>query len=256
MSPLPTRAILDGAPHGVRAGSEPYKTQWSVRPAAPTIRRPTDSVAPCGTALEQTCPECSHPNPADHRFCGCCGAKLETFAEPAERPEPAHRTTATPKYLAEKILQSKSALEGERKRVTVLFADVKGSMELAETLDPEEWSAIMQRFFTILADGVERFEGFVDKFTGDGIMALFGAPIAHEDHARRACYAALHLRDELREFGNEVKRCSGVDFAVRIGVNSGDVVVGSIGDDLRMEYTAQGHTVGLRAAHGVAGGGR
>jgi adenylate cyclase len=103
----------------------------------------------------------------------------------------------------------------------------------------------MQRFFKILADGVERFEGFVDKFTGDGIMALFGAPIAHEDHARRACYAALHLRDELREFGNEVKRRSGVDFAVRIGLNSGDVVVGSIGDDLRMEYTAQGHTVGL-----------
>ncbi len=153
--------------------------------------------------------------------------------------------TFTPRHLADKILQSKATLEGERKQVTVLFADVKGSMEVAEHLDPEEWSAIMQRFFTILSEGVVRFEGFVDKFTGDGIMALFGAPIAHEDHARRACYSALHLREELREFGNEVKRRSGVDFAVRIGLNSGDVVVGSIGDDLRMEYTAQGHTVGL-----------
>jgi hypothetical protein len=97
----------------------------------------------------------------------------------------------TPRHLAEKILNSRSALEGERKQVTVLFADVKGSMQLAEQLDPEEWSKIMQRFFQILSDGVERFEGFVDKFTGDGIMALFGAPIAHEDHAQRAGYAAL-----------------------------------------------------------------
>ncbi len=103
----------------------------------------------------------------------------------------------------------------------------------------------MQRFFTILADGVERFEGFVDKFTGDGIMALFGAPIAHEDHAQRACYAALHLRDAARAYANEVRAQHGVPFAVRIGLNSGEVVVGRIGDDLRMEFTAQGHTVGL-----------
>jgi class 3 adenylate cyclase/tetratricopeptide (TPR) repeat protein/DNA-binding IscR family transcriptional regulator len=150
-----------------------------------------------------------------------------------------------PKHLAEKILASRAALEGERKQVTVLFADVKGSMELAEQLDPEEWSRIMQQFFHILSDGVERFEGFVDKFTGDGIMALFGAPIAHEDHAQRACYAALHLRDELRRFSQELRRQRGLDVATRIGIHSGDVVVGKIGDDLRMDYTAQGHTVGL-----------
>src|SRR5204862_7741366 len=112
----------------------------------------------------------------------------------------------TPQHLAEKILTSRAALEGERKQVTVLFADVKGSMELAEQLDPEVFSQIMQRFFSILADGVERFEGFVDKFTGDGIMALFGAPISHEDHAQRACYAALHLREEIARYGTEVKR--------------------------------------------------
>jgi class 3 adenylate cyclase len=136
-------------------------------------------------------------------------------------------------------------LEGERKQVTVLFADVKGSMELAEQLDAEAWSDIMQRFFRLLAAGVERFEGFVDKFTGDGIMARFGAPIAHEDHAQRACYAALHLRDTLKTYADQLRVEFGLNFSVRMGLNSGEVVVGRIGDDLRMEYTAQGHTVGL-----------
>src|SRR5207249_2494218 len=153
----------------------------------------------------------------------------------------------TPKHLAEKILASKSALEGERKQVTVLFADVKGSMELAERVDPEAWHRIMDRFFALLAEGVHRFEGTVNQFTGDGIMALFGAPIAHEDHARRACYAALHLTGELRRYANELRLREGFNFAVRMGLNSGEVVVGRIGDDLRMDYTAQGHTVGLAA---------
>src|SRR5206468_3744496 len=138
-------------------------------------------------------------------------------------------------------------LEGERKQVTVLFADVMGSMELAERSDPEQWQQIMERFFAILCDGVHRFEGTVDKFTGDGIMALFGAPIAHEDHAQRACYAALHLEDELRRYAEDLKRRRGLNFLVRMGLNSGEVVVGRIGDDLRMDYTAQGQTVGLAA---------
>ena len=129
--------------------------------------------------------------------------------------------------------------------MTVLFADVKGSMELAEQVDAEEWHKILDRFFQILTDGVHRFEGTVNQYTGDGIMALFDAPIAHEDHAQRACYAALHPLEELRGYAREVKRAHGLDFAVRIGLNSGEVVVGKIGDDLRMDYTAQGHTVGL-----------
>ena len=166
------------------------------------------------------------------------------MAEPAPAPERDPRTY-TPKHLADKILQSKSALEGERKQVTVLFADVKGSMDLAEGLDPEVWHAILDRFFQILADGVHRFEGTVNQYTGDGVMALFGAPIAHEDHAQRAGYAALHLRDTLRALGQELRREYGFDLRTRIGVNSGEVVVGKIGDDLRMDYTAQGHTVGL-----------
>ncbi len=127
----------------------------------------------------------------------------------------------------------------------MLFADVKGSMELAEQLDPEEWHAILDRFFAILTEGVHRFEGTVNQYTGDGIMALFGAPIAHEDHAQRACYAALHLRDTLKAYADALRIEHGLNFSTRMGLNSGEVVVGKIGDDLRMDYTAQGHTVGL-----------
>jgi class 3 adenylate cyclase len=172
---------------------------------------------------------------------GVSPAPTET-AEPDREPR-----DYTPKHLADKILQSKSALEGERKQVTVLFADVKGSLELAEQVDPEEWHRILDRFFQILADGIHRFEGTVNQYTGDGIMALFGAPIAHEDHAQRACYAALWLRDELRRYADELRVERGLNFSVRMGINSGEVIVGKIGDDLRMDYTAQGQTVGLAA---------
>jgi class 3 adenylate cyclase len=120
-------------------------------------------------------------------------------------------------------------------------------MDLTEQVDPEEWHKIMDRFFAILSEGVHRFEGTINQYTGDGIMALFGAPIAHEDHAQRACYAALHLKEELRRYSDELRLTRGLNFSVRIGLNSGEVVVGKIGDDLRMDYTAQGHTVGLAA---------
>jgi class 3 adenylate cyclase len=120
-------------------------------------------------------------------------------------------------------------------------------MELAEQVDPEEWHRVLDRFFQILTEGVHRYEGTISQYTGDGIMALFGAPIAHEDHAQRACYAALRLSDELRRYADELKREKGLGFLVRMGLNSGEVVVGKIGDDLRMDYTAQGHTVGLAA---------
>jgi len=198
----------------------------------------------CGAKLDAACPSCGAPVSPGAKFCRKCGAptSMATAKGTAAIRSP---RDYTPKHLADKILQSKSALEGERKQVTVMFADVKGSMELAEQLDPEEWHAILDRFFAILTDGVHRFEGTVNQYTGDGIMALFGAPIAHEDHAQRACYAALHLRDTVREYANAVRLRHGVPFGVRIGINSGAVVVGKIGDDLRMDYTAQGHTVGL-----------
>jgi len=135
--------------------------------------------------------------------------------------------------------------DAERKQVTVLFADVSGSMDLAEGQDPEEWRKIMQRFFSILAEAVDRFEGTVDKFTGDGIMAVFGAPVAHEDHAQRACYAALQMLDDVSRYAAELRRAQGLNFSTRIGVNSGEVVAGAIGDGADGDYTAIGHTVGL-----------
>jgi len=189
-----------------------------------------------------TCPGCARENRSDARFCDSCGRTLAA-------PDAATRAPSsyTPRHLAEKILRSRSALEGERKQVTVLFADVKGSLELAEQVDPESWHVILDRFFAILAEGVHRFEGTVNQYTGDGIMALFGAPIAHEDHALRACHAALWLREELRGYAQELRRESGLNFSVRMGLNTGPVVVGKIGDDMRMDYTAQGHTVGLAA---------
>jgi len=195
----------------------------------------------CGVPLAIACASCAAELPAGARFCVACGAAVNA---PVRQSAPRVYKQGHP---GDDGVRSRGVPEGERKQVTVLFADVKGSMELAEHLDPEEWSRIMANFFRILSEGVERFEGFVDKFTGDGIMALFGAPIAHENHAQRACFAALHLRDTLRDYAEKLRREEGLNFSVRMGMNSGEVVVGRIGDDMRMDYTAQGHTVGLAA---------
>jgi class 3 adenylate cyclase/tetratricopeptide (TPR) repeat protein len=211
----------------------------------------------CGAELRATlvCPDCREENPAGQRFCDACGHPLNGGTPAGEGgrsqrgPSPpvagGDRRVETPEHLAEKIRDAGAELDGERKQVTVLFADVTGSMDLAERTDPEQWRKIIDRFFTILCDGVHRFEGTVDKFTGDGIMALFGAPIAHEDHAQRACWAALALQRELTAYATDVRRNEGLSFSVRMGLNSGEVVVGKIGEDLEVEYTAVGHTVGL-----------
>jgi class 3 adenylate cyclase/tetratricopeptide (TPR) repeat protein len=172
---------------------------------------------------------------------------------PAPAPEPSSRTPVqeplayTPPYLAEKILTSRTALEGERKLVTVLFADLKGSMELIRDLDPEQAQAILDPALHAMMDAVHRFEGTVNQVLGDGIMALFGAPIAHEDHAVRACYAALAMQDALRRSAEEVRRTHGVTVQMRIGLNSGEVVVRAIGNDLHMDYSAIGQTTHLAA---------
>jgi class 3 adenylate cyclase len=153
----------------------------------------------------------------------------------------------TPPYLAEKILTSKSALAGERKQVTVLFADLKGSTELIRDLDPEQAQAILDPALQRMMDAVHRFEGTVNQVLGDGIMALFGVPIAHEDHALRACYAALAMQAELRRYADEVRRTQGLEVQLRVGLNSGDVVVRTIGNDLHMDYSAVGPTTHLAA---------
>ncbi len=198
--------------------------------------------AECGAALGPVCPSCGAQNLPGSRFCRMCGRPLSELSPDRPSRSPA---SYTPRHLTEKILTSRAALEGERKQVTVLFADVKGSQALAQSVGPEAWHEILDRFFEILSAGVHRFEGTINQYTGDGIMALFGAPIAHEDHAQRACFAALHLKQEIAAFHADLRRTRSLDFAVRMGLNSGEVVVGRIGDDLRMDYTAQGHTVGL-----------
>jgi class 3 adenylate cyclase/tetratricopeptide (TPR) repeat protein len=185
----------------------------------------------CGAGLAppEACPRCGAENPPGQSFCNSCGARLDSAPAAGESPPSVKQPD----------------VDGERKQVTVLFADVKGSMDMSERVDPEEWRQIMQRFFSLLSDGVNRFEGTVDKFTGDGIMAVFGAPIAHEDHAARACFAALHIGELVGEYATELRRGKGLNFSVRIGINSGEVVAGAIGEDSGPEYTSVGHTVGL-----------
>jgi class 3 adenylate cyclase/tetratricopeptide (TPR) repeat protein len=153
----------------------------------------------------------------------------------------------TPVYLAEKILTSRSALEGERKQVTVLFADLKGSLELLAERDPEEARQLLDPVLQRMMEAVHRYEGTVNQVMGDGIMALFGAPLAHEDHAVRACYAALAMQDALRRYSEEVRRTHGVEVQIRVGLNSGEVVVRAIGNDLHMDYSAIGETTHLAA---------
>ena len=153
----------------------------------------------------------------------------------------------TPAYLAEKILTSRAALEGERKQVTVLFADLKGSTELIEGLDPEEARQLLDPALHAMMEAVHRYEGTVNQVLGDGIMALFGAPVAHEDHAVRACYAGLAMQAAMRRYAEEVRRSHGLEMQMRVGLNSGEVVVRAIGNDLHMDYSAVGQTTHLAA---------
>ena len=198
----------------------------------------------CGARLESACPVCRASNPPGNKFCGQCGASL---AQPAAGSSFNSPSTYTPKHLAEKILTSKSALEGERKQVTVLFADMKGSMELLADRDPEEARKLLDPVIEHMMEAVHRYEGTVSNLMGDGIMALFGAPLAHEDHALRACYAALRMQESVNRYADGVRRTEGVPIQIRVGLNSGEVVVGSIGNDLKMDYTAIGQTTHLAA---------
>ncbi|HEX9408365.1 MAG TPA: adenylate/guanylate cyclase domain-containing protein [Methylomirabilota bacterium] len=199
----------------------------------------------CGAKLEVACPSCGAAVPPGRKFCGSCGQPLAAGGAPAARfasPE-----SYTPKHLAEKILTSKTALEGERKQVTVLFADLKGSMELLADRDPEEASKLLDPVLEHMMEAVHRYEGTVNQVMGDGIMALFGAPLAHEDHAVRACYAALRMQDSIGSLAEELRQRHGLAVQIRVGLNSGEVVVRSLGSDLRMDYTAVGQTTHLAA---------
>jgi class 3 adenylate cyclase len=200
----------------------------------------------CGEKLVLACTQCGAEILADDKFCGKCGAALQILSRvPAfdyETPQ-----SYTPKFLADKILISRSSIEGERKLVSVLFADVASYTSISEKLDPEQVHQIMDDCFKILMDEIHKYEGTINQFTGDGVMALFGAPVAHEDHAQRACFAALAIQKKMVGFYERLKEEKKIDFNLRIGINTGPVVVGSIGDDLRMDYTALGDTTNLAA---------
>jgi class 3 adenylate cyclase len=212
------------------------------------------------------CPRCQHENPPTAKFCVECAAPLARkctrcgsvlppaakfcpeCSHPAGAPGPADSPKAyTPRHLAERILDSRSALEGERKQVTVLFADLKGSMELLADRDPEEARKLLDPVLERMMEAVHHYEGTVNQVMGDGIMALFGAPLAHEDHAVRGCYAAMRMQQAIRRYTEEVRRAHGIEIQIRVGLNSGEVVVRSIGSDLRMDYTAVGQTTHLAA---------
>ena len=207
--------------------------------------------AACGSPLAARCPACGYEPPPGAAFCDHCGTPLTgtttAATPPSLAPRPQTPQAYTPTHLAEKILTSKTALEGERKQVTVLFADLKGSMELLADRDPEDARAILDPVLERMMDAVHRYEGTVNQVMGDGIMALFGAPIAHEDHAVRACYAALAMQTSVKQYAAEVQRTKGVPIQIRMGLNSGEVVVRSIGSDLHMDYTAVGQTTHLAA---------
>ena len=188
------------------------------------------------------CQNCRADNPEGARFCNQCGRRLGAD----ELPEQGRRIY-TPQHLADRVLNSRAAMIGERKRVTVLFVDIKGSTRMAEQAGAEVWHQILDRYFSLLGAAVHRYEGTVNQYTGDGIMALFGAPLALEDHASRACLAALEIQRTMRAYADELRLSLGVNLSTRAGLNSGEVIVGAIGDDLRMDYTAQGLTVNLAA---------
>jgi class 3 adenylate cyclase len=199
----------------------------------------------CGAGLGVTCSACSTSLPAASQFCNKCGNPVRGHATSESRfsaPE-----SYIPKHLAEKILTAKSALEGERKQVTVLFADLKGSMELLADRDPEEARTLLDPVLERMMEAVHRYEGTVNQVMGDGIMALFGAPLAHEDHAVRACYAALDMQSALRRHTESLRTAQGVSVQIRVGLHSGEVVVRAVGSDLRMDYSAVGQTTHLAA---------
>ena len=202
----------------------------------------------CGTRFDVVCLKCGAKVEPESKFCDACGSSIPVAVTPIPLPSRfASPESYTPTHLAEKILSSRSELEGERKQVTVLFADLKGSMELLADRDPEEARQLLDPVLERMMEAVHRYEGTVNQVMGDGIMALFGAPMAHEDHAVRACYAALAMQEAVKRYAEEMQRSHGVPVQIRVGLNAGEVVVRAIGNDLHMDYTAVGQTTHLAA---------
>ena len=199
----------------------------------------------CGAPLVARCAKCAGPLSPSAKFCPECAHP--TGSAPASTPRSERFSspeTYTPRHLANRILESRTALEDERKHVTVLFADLKGSTELIAARDPEDARRLLDPVIEQMMEAIHFYEGTVNQVMGDGIMALFGAPIAHEDHAVRACYAALRIQESVRKLA---KHTGGPVLQIRIGLNSGEVVVRTVGNDLRMDYSAVGQTTHVAA---------
>ena len=207
---------------------------------------PTDALfcMKCGAKVENRCASCNTVNPADANFCRKCGGALEA-AEPSASPS-SIAAAKTPRVEVTDEGQTVESLEGERKTVTALFADIKGSTELEQDLDPEEARAIVDPALNLMIDAVRRYDGYIVQSTGDGIFALFGAPVAHEDHPQRALYAALRMQDELNRYSARLREAGNLPIEARVGVNTGEVVVRSIATGGgHTEYTPIGHTTNL-----------
>ncbi len=221
----------------------------------------------CGARLNPPCPNCGQENPPGAKFCNNCGFRLGAVASPSPAPPATQPATSDPlpatrypqptsdlsRYIPHELLakleaaRSNRTMEGERRIVTMLFSDVKGSTSMAESLDPEEWAEIMNGAFEHLIQPVYRYEGTVARLMGDAILAFFGAPIAHEDDPQRAILAGLEILEGMKAYSEQIKRRWKLDMGVRVGINTGLVVVGAIGSDLRMEYTAMGDAINLAA---------
>src|SRR5712691_7233883 len=216
----------------------------------------------CGAPFKHRCPQCGFDNLPRFKFCGECGSPLalrpsvsqtsDSGLRTPDSPSPQPPISYTPKHLAERILAERAAMEargstdGERKTVTVLFADLKGSTALIEDLDPEDARSIIDPALKLMMEAVHRYEGYVAQSMGDGILALFGAPIAHEDHAQRALYAALRMQEESRRFAERLRLEKGTNVQIRVGINTGEVVVRSIRkDDLHTDYVPIGHSTNV-----------
>ena len=198
----------------------------------------------CAAPLGRACANCGNRVSSTAKFCSQCGHSLKPVAQVSRFNSLRHYT---PQHLADRILTSRVALEGERKLVTVLFADIKGSLELLAALDPEDAQKLLDPVLERMIEAVHHYEGTVNEVMGDGIMALFGAPLAHEDHAVRACYAALRMQEAVGRYSDDIQRSHGMPVTIRVGLNSGDLLVRAVGNDLRMDYTVVGQTVHLAA---------
>src|SRR6266849_1621868 len=203
----------------------------------------------CATAFAAKCPRCGAINAPSAKFCDECAAPLDAAPRAgAANPSPVAREPGPTVHVTAEQADASRLIDGERKTVTALFADIKGSMELMEDLDPEEARAVIDPALKLMIDAAHRYDGYVVQSTGDGIFALFGAPVAHEDHPQRALYAAIRLQEELKRYSGRMRQEGRLPLQARVGVNTGEVVVRSIRTgDAHTEYTPIGHTTNLAA---------